>query len=154
MPISQKTQVISGHRYQIETLPFESGRPVFTLVVRAIGPVVARALDSMPLSEIRTQGLGADISGEAISAVITEAVDAIKDKDLEFLIHTFAEVTQVEAAPGKGFVELKSVMSVLLAGDYLAMCEWLVMSIDHNFGSFFRGLASKVNAQSKGTPTS
>lgn len=117
---------LDGHDYVINPLPVRRATPVFTRLVKVLGPAFA---------ELVAARKGGDV-GLAVGRAIAYASERLAPEDLEFVIDTFAEFSQVGGVDLGKKVGQSKMYDQHFAGRFGALTQWLEQCVSYNFADF------------------
>jgi hypothetical protein len=129
---------IDGETYVINALPVRRATPVFTRLVKVLGPALAEL--------VAAKKPGADVA-LAVGRSIAYAAEKLAPEDLDFVIDTFADFGQVGGKDLGKKVGNSKLYDLHFAGKFGALAKWLEECVSFNFSDF---LAFALSAQNSG----
>jgi len=124
MAIEKRQLTVGDYTYEVTQLDAIKGRRTFVKLANAIGPAFKFA----------------NSPGALVGNLLTD----MKPEDLDYFCDLFGEYSTVTGGEyGEKSPQLKGkVFMDHFAGNYLALTEWLVFSVQTNFSSFFGGITA------------
>lgn len=116
-------KTIGDVQYKVHPLGAKQGCQVMTRLTRLLGGAL--------------KGQGMDIKKVDVGAMISGALEAMQESDLDFLCNTFAAKTMFSTDGGTSWPLLSSRFELHYSANYGEMFEWLQFCLEVNFGSFF-----------------
>jgi hypothetical protein len=133
LPVATRT--IGSRTFTISALPTVHGRRLFFRLLKICGPSFTKFLAALEdVTDIRK------LDATVIATAAEELIRNLDEQAFEDFYATFANHTQVSTESG-GLVPFERVAANVFSADYGSMIKWLAFSLEHNFASFFSGLA-------------
>jgi hypothetical protein len=161
MSLNTKTINIDGQLYQLEMLPTTTGIPIYSRLLKSLGPV-ARGLISDPamrqlIEQAQAEGEtpealarqteAAHKLGQRFVMLIVEAVETLPTEFLLELAKTFAETSKVTTKESGGLplpLSDRNIFDQHFAGRYMHLTQWIVEHVKLNFTDFLASLVASV----------
>lgn len=121
---------IGAWTYSVRPLPAGQGLALMARLSKMLGPGVA--------------ALVAGDGGGAIGRALAGLLERVSPEEVVEIARQLAATTEVSQAGGRTPANLAEVFDVHFAADYMAMMEWLRVSLEVNFGPFVEGLRARL----------
>jgi len=131
-----------GYVYHVTQFGAREGGHVLVRLLKILGGSVGEAL----------QG-ATDFDMGVVGKVIANLATTVDEKDLDYLVDTFAKTTSVEIEGKPVPLTAEGVLDVHFAGEYTELSQWLAFAVEANFGDFF-GAAGILKAKASDLPVS
>jgi len=161
MSLPSKSVVIDGNQYQLQMLPTTTGIPIYSRLLKSLGPVMRGLLADTAMRQLIEQAKGNGETPEALArqsaaahqlgqrfvVLIVEAVETLPTEFLLELAQTFAQTSKVTTKDSGGLaLELseRNLFDQHFAGRYMHLTKWIVEHVKLNFTDFLASLVAYV----------
>lgn len=128
---------IDGVIFEVTPLGFRKGRAVFMRVSKAVGPSLALVAERP----------GSRLSALPLAEIVTRALEAVSDDDLEWLADVLGETTRFSTDGGVKLPYLTGPnREQLFAGRISLFFRWIWFALEVNFADFFDFLPARPDA--------
>lgn len=135
--LATATRTIGDRTFTISALPTLPGRRLFFRLVKICGPSFSKFLAALEgVSDIRK------LDAAVLASAAEELIRNLDESAFEDFYNTFATHSQVSTPDGGGMVPFERVAATVFSADYGSMVKWLSFCLEHNYSSFFSGLAA------------
>lgn len=161
MALLGKTVQLGQDLYQLELMPTMVGIPVYSRLMKSLGPVARGLMTDPALRAIIEEAQGGGETPEAIARqnaaahqlgqrfvlLIVEAVESLPTEFLLELAQTFAQYSKVTTKDTNGIplpLSDHNLFDQHFAGRYMHLTKWIVEHVKLNFTDFLASLVASV----------